>query len=53
MEVNGQLHASVTLPPEKELPVLIVQKVGWGPESVLTLWKREKSLEELLEYNAM
>jgi len=44
MEVSGQLHNLVTLFLEKELPVLIVQEVGWAPESVWTWWQRKKAL---------
>jgi len=31
MEVNGQLHALATLPPEKVFLVLIGQEAEWAP----------------------
>jgi hypothetical protein len=37
-EVRGQLHALATLP-----PVPIGWEAGWAPESVWTLWRKEKS----------
>jgi hypothetical protein len=43
MEVNGQLHALVALPPGKEPPVSIGQEAGWVPEPVSTLWSRDKT----------
>jgi hypothetical protein len=41
--VSGQLHAPSSLPPSKELPVPIGQKVGWTPDPVWTTWWRENS----------
>jgi hypothetical protein len=42
MEVSGQLHAPVALPPEKEPLVAIGQEAGWTPESFWTRWWTEK-----------
>jgi hypothetical protein len=44
MEVSGQLHAPVALPPRKEPLVPIEYEVGWSPEPVWTIWRRENSL---------
>jgi hypothetical protein len=44
MEVSGQLHAPVTLPPGKEPLVPTVQETGSAAEPVWTLQSREKSL---------
>jgi hypothetical protein len=44
MKVTGQLHALVTLPLSKESLVPIEWETQWAPETVWTLWKREKSL---------
>jgi hypothetical protein len=38
MELSGQLYA-----PADITPVSIYEEVGWAPEVVWTLWKREKS----------
>jgi hypothetical protein len=38
LDQSGQLRAPAALPPKKEPSVLI----GWAPESVCTLWRREK-----------
>jgi len=35
MEMTGQFHASVTLPPEKEAPFLIGQGDVWAPKACL------------------
>jgi len=35
MEMTGQLHASVTLPPGKEAPFLIGQEAVWAPKACL------------------
>jgi hypothetical protein len=43
-EVNGQLHSLGALPPGKESPVCTQYTAGWAPETVQTLWRREKSL---------
>jgi hypothetical protein len=32
IEVNDQLHASITLPPGNEPLVALIQEVGWAPE---------------------
>jgi hypothetical protein len=39
MEVGGQFHAPVALP-----PVSIVQEAAWASEPVSTLWNGEQSL---------
>jgi hypothetical protein len=44
MEVSGQFHAPASLPPGKEPSVPTVSESGWAPETVWTLWNREKSL---------
>jgi hypothetical protein len=44
MEVNDQLHAPAILPPRKELPVSVQKRAESILESILTLWRREKSL---------
>jgi hypothetical protein len=44
MEVSGELHAPVTLPPRREPPAFIVQETEWAPEPVWTMWIREKLL---------
>jgi len=36
MEVSGQLHALVALPPGKEPLVSIGQETGWAPEHFWT-----------------
>jgi len=41
MEVNNQLHAPVTLLPEKATPVPIEEDPGWAPEPVWMLWRRQ------------
>jgi hypothetical protein len=43
MEVSGQLHASVALPPEEAAMVPFVYGAGWAPEPVWPLWSKEKS----------
>jgi hypothetical protein len=40
MEMNGELHASVTLLSRKQFPVPIVYKAGWDLEPVWKLWRR-------------
>jgi len=42
MDVSGQLHAPVALPPGKKLLVSIGQEAGWAPEPVWTRCRREK-----------
>jgi hypothetical protein len=44
LEVSGQLHVAAVLPPGKGPPVPIGEEAGWAPESVWTLWRREKNL---------
>jgi hypothetical protein len=44
MEVSVHLHASATLPLKKKLSFSIEQEAGWAPESVWTLWSKQKSL---------
>jgi hypothetical protein len=44
MEVSGQLHAPVALPPGKQPSVTIVQEAGLAPETFLILWRIEKNL---------
>jgi hypothetical protein len=41
MKVSGQLHALTALPPGKEPKVAIVLEVGWAPELVWKVWRRE------------
>jgi hypothetical protein len=43
MEVNSELHAPAALYPGKLSPVTIGLEAGWAPDSVWTLWRREKS----------
>jgi hypothetical protein len=43
MEESGQLHNPAALPSRKEPPVSIGEEAGCAPESVWTLWRREKS----------
>jgi hypothetical protein len=38
MEVSGKLHALAALSQEKMPPV----PIGWAPERVWTLWRKEK-----------
>jgi hypothetical protein len=44
MEMSGQLHAPAASPPKKDPQINIGQEAEWAPQSVLTLWRREKSL---------
>jgi hypothetical protein len=44
MEMSGQLHDPVALPPGREYPVSIGVEAGWAPEPVWMLWGREKPL---------
>jgi hypothetical protein len=44
MEVSGHLHKLAALLLGKESLVPTGQEVGWDPELVWTLWKREKTL---------
>jgi hypothetical protein len=46
VEVNGELHAPVSLSPGKEPPVLIGQEAEWSTEPVWTL-RRAKCLPVL------
>jgi hypothetical protein len=43
VEVSGQLHASVALPPGKETSIPIGLEVMWAPQPVWTQWIGEKS----------
>jgi hypothetical protein len=43
MEVSGQLHAPAALPPGKGPPVPIREGDRRAPESVWTLWRKDKS----------
>jgi hypothetical protein len=45
MEANGQLHGPAALSPGEQTPVTIGEDAGWTPEPVMTLWRREKSLD--------
>jgi hypothetical protein len=47
LEVNGQLHASTTLPLGKEPPVPIGWEAGWTPEPVWTTWRKFMTLPGL------
>jgi len=51
MEVSGQLHASVALPPEKATPIPIGLESGCAPEPVYTRWRRETILPPSRESN--
>jgi hypothetical protein len=42
MDVIRQLHAQAVLRPEKEIPVPTGAMIGWAPQPVSTLWRREK-----------
>jgi hypothetical protein len=42
MEVSGQFHAPVALPPEKEPLILNGYEAGWAPEPFWKRWGREK-----------
>jgi hypothetical protein len=44
LEVSGKLHALAALPSGKEPQVPIGYEVGWTPEAVWTIWRRENSL---------
>jgi hypothetical protein len=44
MKVSGPPHTPAALPLRKGPPVPIGDDTGWTPESVWTLWSREKSL---------
>jgi hypothetical protein len=44
MEVSGQFHAPAAVSPGKEPQVPIGQEPGCAPESIWTLFSREKSL---------
>jgi hypothetical protein len=43
LEVSGQLRAPAALPPAVEPSVRIGYEVGWTPEPVWTIWRRENS----------
>jgi hypothetical protein len=43
MEVSGKLYAPGASPPEKNPPVIFGQEVGWAPQAVWTMWRREIS----------
>jgi hypothetical protein len=45
--VSGQIHAPVTLPPEKKPPVPIGQEVGWAAEPVWMTWRKFLTLPVL------
>jgi hypothetical protein len=40
MEVSGQFHAPIALPPRKESPVPTGWEAGWAPK--WTLWRTDK-----------
>jgi hypothetical protein len=42
MEMSGQLHRFIALPPGKQASVHIVQEADWAPELVWTLRKKGK-----------
>jgi hypothetical protein len=44
IEVSGQLHVSIALPPGKETPVPTGYEAGWAPEAVWTRCWDSKSL---------
>jgi hypothetical protein len=44
MKVSGQLEASTALSLRNETPIPVGEEAGLAPESVGTLWRREKSL---------
>jgi hypothetical protein len=44
MQVSGQLHALIALPPGKDSPVPIAYEADWVPEPVCTIRRSEKSL---------
>jgi len=41
VEVDGQFHAPISLPPENELAFLFEVEEGWSPEPVWTLGRTE------------
>jgi hypothetical protein len=43
MEVNDRLYCNSALPPAKQPTVRIGYDDRWAPETVWTLWRREKS----------
>jgi hypothetical protein len=43
MEMSGEHHAPTALPPKKELSVPFGWETSRAPESIWTLWRREKS----------
>jgi hypothetical protein len=44
VELDGQFHAPISLPPENELAFLFELEEGWSPEPVWTLGRTEKFL---------
>lgn len=41
MNMSGQLHKPATLAPREVPSVAFGYEVGWGPETVRTLWRTE------------
>jgi hypothetical protein len=45
MEVSGQFHAHIVLPPGKQPLVPVVSETGWPPELFWVMWRGDKSVD--------